>query len=266
MVEILVILDGASEARDASVCSLDLAETPALDRLADRGEREWVNLLPAGVPVGSETAIAALLGWTPGGAVDRGRVEAAARGVAVGDGERAWRVDVARRPDRHTLLLIGDEPLPRIEADVPVEVWPPGEVPPRILNAGTVVIGAPGAATGLGRLMGAAVVTPPGATGRPGSDLVGKRAAALAALRGGAERVVVHVGGPDEASHDRDRAAKIRCIEAADRELIGPLADAVAAAGGLIGVCPDHGCDPESGAHVPGPVPLVTWSGAMVAA
>jgi len=266
VVEVLVILDGASETRDAALCSLDLAQTPALDRLVDRGEREWVDLLPAGVPVGSETAIAALLGWTPAGAVDRGRIEAAARGVAVGDAERTWRVDIARRPERHTLLLVGGESPPQIEADVPIEIWPPGEVPPRILDAGTVVIGAPGAATGLGRLMGATVVTPPGATGRPGSDLAAKRAAALAAHHGGASHVVVHVGGPDEASHDRDRAAKIRCIEAADRELIGPLADAVAAAGGLIGVCPDHGCDPESGAHVPGPVPLVTWSGAMVAA
>jgi 2,3-bisphosphoglycerate-independent phosphoglycerate mutase len=265
VVDILVILDGASEAPEASPSSLDLAHTPALDRLRTEGEVTWVELLPPGVPVGSETGIAALLGWTPDGPVDRGAVEAAARELTLAPGERAWRVDIGTRPNRHQLLAIGHEP-PVIEADVPVRVWPSGAIPPRLLNTDTVVIGARGAATGLGRLMGAQVIVPPGATGLPGSDLGAKREAALAAIERGAARVVIHVGGPDEAAHERDRAGKIAAIEAADRELIGPLAEVVATSGGSLRVCPDHGCDPVTGEHVSGPVPSVTWSSARVAA
>lgn len=267
MVDVLIILDGASEAPDASPSSLALANTPALDRLAtDGGAARWVRLVEPGVPVGSETGIAALLGWAPNGTVDRGAVEAAARGLAVAEDEHVWRVDVGVRPQRHRLLAItGGEP-PVIEARVPVRVWPRGVRPPRILDSSTVVIGAAGAATGLGRLMGAEVVIPPGATGRPDSNLTGKREAALGAIARGAARVVVHVGGPDEAAHDRDRDAKVAAIEAADRELIGPLSSAVAIAGGSIRVCPDHGCDPVTGEHVAGPVPSISWSTMRAAA
>jgi 2,3-bisphosphoglycerate-independent phosphoglycerate mutase len=245
---------------------MDLARTPALDSLAAEGELAWVELLKPGVPVGSETGIAALLGWVPDGPVDRGAVEAAARGIRLGPHECVWRVDVGVRPHRHRLLAIANDGPPRIESDVPVRVWPRGALPPRILDSSTVVIGAAGAATGLARLMGATVVIPPGATGRPGSKLTAKRDAALGAVADGARRVVVHVGAPDEAAHDRDRAAKIAAIEDADRDLIAPLAEVVRARGGSIRVCPDHGCDPDTGEHVPGPVPSVSWIRVRVAA
>ena len=253
MVDVLLILDGAT---DVTPSSLELADTANLDRLAREGEHRALDLLPPSVPVGSETAIAALLGWTPDGPVDRARVEAAARGIEPKVGERVWRVDIART---HRLLVLGPPPMPSIEATEPIRVWPDGVVPPRVLDSSTVVIGALGAATGLGALMGARVAVPSGATGGPDSDLAAKRRAALDAIANGASRVVVHVGGPDEASHRHDRAAKIATIEAADRELIGPLADAVGEAGGQLRVCPDHGCDPATGEHVRGPVPCVTW-------
>ena len=147
-----------------------------------------------------------------------------------------------------------------VTATAPVRVWPSGLRPPRILDARTVVIGAPGAATGLGALMGARVIIPPRVTGRPGSDLAAKRRAALDTIKDGARRIVVHVGGADEAAHARDGAAKAAVLEAADRELVGPLADAVADLGGRMQVGPDHGCDPATGAHVAGPVPHVSWS------
>src|SRR4051794_34772730 len=107
--------------------------------------------------------------------------------------------------------------------------------------------------------MGARVITPPGATGLPDSDLAAKAAAAGAAIAGGARRVVVHVGAPDEAAHQRDRALKVASIERADREVLGPVAAAVRAMGGRLRVCPDHGCDPETGEHDATPVPCVTW-------
>jgi 2,3-bisphosphoglycerate-independent phosphoglycerate mutase len=256
VVAALVILDGASEAPEVLPSSLELADTPALDRLARSGARGWCTPLDPGVPVGSETAIASLLGWRPTGAVDRAAVEAAARGLTAAPGERAWRIDLA---GGHRLLLFAPPPLPELSSPAAITVWPDGDLPPRILDDSTVVIGARGAATGLARLMGARAVVPPGATGRPGTNLAGKRDAAVAAIDAGAERVVVHVGAPDEASHARDRAAKIAAIEQADRELIGPLAGAVAEVGGTLVVCPDHGCDPWTGEHVGGPVPTVTW-------
>ncbi|MBB4663739.1 hypothetical protein [Conexibacter arvalis] len=146
-----------------------------------------------------------------------------------------------------------------------LDVWPEGVVPPRLLDARTVVVAARGAAAGIARLMGARVVVPDGATGRPGSDLAAKTAAALDALAAGAKQVVVHVGGPDEAAHERDAAAKVAAIEAADRDVIAPLRTAVASAGGTLRICPDHGCDPADGRHDAAPVPRVEWTGGLLA-
>jgi 2,3-bisphosphoglycerate-independent phosphoglycerate mutase len=109
------------------------------------------------------------------------------------------------------------------------------------------------------RLLGARVVVPGGATGLPDSDLHVKVAAARAGLRGGFGRIVVHVGGADEAAHRHDADAKVAFLERADRELVAPLADAVRAAGGTLRVLPDHGCDPATGAHDAFPVPCLTW-------
>jgi hypothetical protein len=179
----------------------------------------------------SETAIAALLGRIPDGPVDRGLIGAAARRIGPGPGERAWRVDLL---GGHRLLLIAAPRLPRLEAEVPLRVWPGGLRPPKVLDTSTVITGA--------------------------------ARAAVAAIEDGGLPVVVHVGGADEAAHARNRAAKIACIEAADRELIWPLADALLTDGGLIRVRPDHGCDPATGKHVAGPVPCVTWGPATVRA
>ncbi|WP_249010710.1 hypothetical protein [Conexibacter sp. DBS9H8] len=243
-----VILDGATDRRGGP---LPLALMPALADLARTGtvaERDWLD---AGVPVGSETAIASILGWRPSGAVDRGAVEAAARGLT----GPMRRIDL---PDGHR-LLVGTEH--RLEATGPLRIWPSGAVPPRILDADTVVVGAPGAATGLGTLMGARTVIPEGVTGRPGSPLAAKTAAAIAAVHDGARRVVVHVGGADSAAHDRDRAGKRSVLATADTDVIAPLAALLAGRpGARLEVGADHGTDPGSGEHVGGPQPWVLWS------
>jgi 2,3-bisphosphoglycerate-independent phosphoglycerate mutase len=292
VVAVLLILDGASEPLGDGATSLEAARTPALDALAAAGTLSRLRTVAPGLPAGSETAIPALLGWTPPAPVDRGSVEAAAHELRVGEGERAWRVDVlgadgaradaagadaaARRvaanaPHHrvhrlagHRLLLVGPPPLPSAARAVGLRVWPEGVVPPGVLEARTVVIGARGAATGVARLMGARVVVPAGATGQPDSDLAAKARAAHAAIEDGAAHVVVHVGAPDEAAHARDAAAKVAAIERADRELIAPLAAAVRAAGGTLRACPDHGCDPSSGLHDAAPVPCLDWPAAAL--
>lgn len=286
MVDVLLILDGASEPVDAGPTSLERARTPVLDRLAREGELARVRTIAPGLPAGSESAIPALLGWTPDAPLDRGAVEAAAHGVAPARGERTWRVDSLGQDGRrsgegraaeavrqlrrhlprhrvlrlggHRLLVCGPPPLP----DLPpgLRAWPEGAIPPRVLDEYTTVIAAAGAAAGVGRLLGAQVVVPPGATGQPDTDLAGKAAAAARAAGEGAARVVVHVGGPDEAAHERDAAAKIAAIERADHELLARLARLVQIYAGTLRVCPDHGCDPHTGEHDHTPVPSVRWA------
>lgn len=301
-VDVLVILDGASEPLGEAPTSLERADTPVLDGLADEGLLTALRTVAAGLPVGSETAIPGLLGWVPKAPVDRGAIEAAAHGIEVADGERAWRVDrrdrrdatatarqlahvlAKRLPSRrgctrgrvhhirgHRMLVVGPDPTSTLGGELlqvalrsgpfgrELFVWPAGAIPPRVLDEGTVVIGARGAAIGVARLMGARTIVPPGATGRPGTDLAAKATAALTAIDGGASRVVVHVGAPDEAAHERDADAKVAAIEAADRFLLSPLADALRAHGGTLQVCPDHGCDPTTGEHDGAPVPCLLW-------
>jgi len=289
-VDVLVILDGASEPLDGTrATSLERAHTPALDALAREGTLSRLRTVPAGLAPGSEVAIPTLLGWVPDGVVDRGAIEAAAHGIAVAPEERAWRVDAvtpdgdragnattdraaraleadapahaAHRLAGHRLLLVGPPPLPAAARAVGLRAWPEGVVIPPMLERSNVMVAATGAAAGIGRLMGARVLTPAGATGGPASDLAAKAACAVQAITGGATRVVVHVGGPDEAAHVLDAAAKVTAIERADRDLIAPLAPVVRRAGGTLRVCPDHGCDPATGRHDAHPVPCVTWPG-----
>lgn len=288
MVAALLILDGASEPlRRGRTTSLERASTPALDALAARAALARVQTVAPGLPVGSESAIPALLGWTPPAPVDRGLLEAAARAVELPAGHRAWRVDAvdarghragaaatARVVDRlrrvapqhsvrhiggHRMLMVGPVPLP-VASGRTLRVWPTGVIPRKVLDTRTVMVSALGAAAGVARLMGARVVVPDGATGWLDTDLTAKGAHAADAIRGGARRVVVHVAAPDEAAHLRNPSAKIAAIERVDRELVPQLVEAVVAADGILQICADHACDPASGLHDAAPVPGLTWT------
>jgi 2,3-bisphosphoglycerate-independent phosphoglycerate mutase len=318
VVDVLVILDGASEpVHGSKPTSLEQARTPVLDALCAGGRLSRVRTVAPWLPAGSESAIPALLGWTPPAPVDRGMVEAAAHEIPLAPGERARRVDVLDRSGAragaaataraaadlsaalaprhavhhltgHRLLVTGPDerrfpfaegkenvahppadgrgPLGSLPAALAAVLWlwPQGAIPPRVLDPSTVVVAARGAAAGLARLMGARVVVPAGATGCPDTDLRTKAAAAATAMDRGAMRVVVHVGAPDEAAHERDGVAKVVAIERIDRELLAPLAAATRRAGGTLAVTPDHGCDPATGAHDADPVPCLDWPAAGV--
>ena len=138
-------------------------------------------------------------------------------------------------------------------------MWADGAALPRALDETTVVVAARGAAAGCARLLGAALLVPPGATGDVDTDLHAKARAAVDAIARGARSVVVHVGAPDEAAHRRDAAAKVAALEAIDAALLAPLRDAVARAGGTLAVCPDHGTDPFDGVHDADAVPALRW-------
>lgn len=289
MVAVLVILDGASEPLGLTPTSLERARTPALDRLTAGGSLVRLATVAPGLEPGSEAAIPALMGWTPTAPVDRALLEAAAHGIVLPTGHRPWRIDVRAGTRRagaedtgrmaarlraapgghavheiggHRLLVCGPPPLPDAIAREPaLRVWPEGAGLPRILDDDTVVIAAAGAAAGVGRLMGATVVVPPGATGGLDTDLAAKAGAGLAAL-GEARRVVIHVGGPDEAAHDLDADGKVAMLERIDAELIAPLAAGAEAAGASLMVTADHGCDPRTGRHDGFPVPCLQWPAA----
>jgi 2,3-bisphosphoglycerate-independent phosphoglycerate mutase len=285
VVAVLVIPDGAAQPlRPGVPTALAAARTPVLDALAATGEVARVAVTRPGLPAGSESGVPALLGHPPTRPLGRGRIDAAGYAVPVPAGMVPWRADVLRDDGSratagmarmlaaalggawthgHRLVLFapaGSAPA----GGAGVRVWADGAALPRALDETTVVVAARGAAAGCARLLGAALVVPPGATGDVDTDLHAKARAAVAAMQRGAERVVVHVGGPDEAAHRRDAGAKIAALEAIDVALLAPLRDAVARAGGTLAVCPDHGTDPLDGTHDAGAVPALRW-GPMIA-
>ena len=277
MVDVLVIPDGAGEP------ALRAARMPVLAALAREGSVLRVATTPEGCPAGSETGIPALLGAPPERRVSRGLVDAAAHGIEVPPGMSAWRADLvygngrrasvrqARdvcahlRPGAHAigghrlLLVAATRPGDRRLLGLRARVWPDGERLRGPLPEETTLVCARGAAAGCGRLLGARVVIPDGATGDVDTDLRAKAHAAIAAIAGCAARVVVHVGGPDEAAHRRDLAAAAGALERMDAELLAPLREVVAVHGGRLVVCPDHGTDPATGAHDARPVPAIVW-------
>jgi 2,3-bisphosphoglycerate-independent phosphoglycerate mutase len=283
---ILIILDGAAEPLWPWPSTLEEARMPALDVLCDRGAVARVATTPEGLQPGSEVGIPTLLGAPPSAPVDRGLIEAAAAGIDVPAGASAYRIDLhhpdGRRAVTAEALLLAPEltsALPQHDvqhlkghrflavgaqrpelgavAALDTHVWEDGAGLDPALDPSTVVIAAPGAASGCGRLLGATVVNPKGATGDVGSDLAAKAGAALHALRDGARTVVVHVGGADEAAHHRDRLGKRAMLEAADTDVIGPLARAAAVHGAAIAVTSDHATCVETGRHHGDPVPAV---------
>ena len=289
MVAVLVIPDGAAQPLRRGVpTALQAARMPVLDALAATGEVARVAVTPAGVPAGSEAGVPALLGHAPSRALGRGRIDAAGYGVPVPRGMVPWRADVLREDGSrasagmarliaaalgggwthgHRLVLFapeGSAPAGGASVGAPaggagVRVWADGARLRRSLDETTVVVAARGAAAGCARLLGAALVVPPGATGDVDTDLNAKARAAVDAIERGARRVVVHVGAPDEAAHRGDTGAKVAALEALDGALLAPLSDAVARAGGTLAVCPDHGTDPFDGTHDAGPVPALRW-------
>ena len=289
-VDILVIPDGAAQTvRDGAPTALQAAFTPVLDALAAEGAVMRVATTPPGFPPGSETGIPVLLGAAPDAPVGRGRVDAAAHGIEVPDGCVPWRCDLhyasgkrasvrqardvcahmrgwAFSTGGHRLVLVAAErPSDRRMLGLRLTVWDDGASLSAALPVPTTVVCARGAAAGCGRLVGAEVVVPRGATGDVDTDLHAKTQAAIAAIAEGAERVVVHVGAPDEAAHRRDGAGVVGALERLDAELLAPLRDVVAAQGGRLTVCPDHGTDPETGAHDAAPVPAVVWGAGVEA-
>src|SRR5207245_5135326 len=96
----------------------------------------------------------------------------------------------------------------------------------------------------------------PGATGYLDTDYAAKGRYGVAALKDH-DLVCVHVEAPDEASHEGRVDAKVKALEEIDRNIVGPLLEALPSYGDWrILVSPDHRTPVRTRAHAHGAVPF----------
>jgi 2,3-bisphosphoglycerate-independent phosphoglycerate mutase len=110
---------------------------------------------------------------------------------------------------------------------------------------------------GLGVLAGIEVLDVPGASAGFDNDYVAQRDACLASL---ADRdfFLLHVEATDEAGHQQNVAAKVDALESWDRDIIGPLLEALPDFGDhRILLLPDHATPLRLGTHTSVPVPYL---------
>lgn len=109
---------------------------------------------------------------------------------------------------------------------------------------------------GIAALVGWDRIEVPGATGYLDTDYAAKGRYAIDALQK-YDLVCVHVEAPDEASHEGRADEKVKAIEAIDREIVGPLIEALQALGDYrVMISPDHPTFLSTKKHSHGNVPV----------
>ncbi len=142
--------------------------------------------------------------------------------------------------------------------------WGPGYAPslPNFLQTfgkRGALITAVDVVRGLGRAMGLALITVPGATGYIDTNYRGKADYALAALDAH-DFVAIHVEAPDESGHEGDLDHKMRAIEDIDAKIVGPLREGMHKRGPYrLLVVPDHATPISLRTHKEGPVPFLLY-------
>lgn len=116
------------------------------------------------------------------------------------------------------------------------------------------VVAAESTVIGLANLLKYQVVSKPGFTSLPNTDLRAKVAAARSALTNN-DIVFLHIKGPDICAHDKDPAAKVKLLEAIDQALADLPRDDL-----VISVTGDHSTDCNTGDHTGDPVPSLLYS------
>jgi len=114
---------------------------------------------------------------------------------------------------------------------------------------------------GLGICAGMRHLPVPTATGGMVTDYAAKGRAAMSLLEDGCDLVYIHVEAPDECGHHGDAAAKIRAIEAIDREILAPLLDRLTQRGEQFSILltPDHPTPIPLKTHTSEPVPFALY-------
>jgi 2,3-bisphosphoglycerate-independent phosphoglycerate mutase len=119
---------------------------------------------------------------------------------------------------------------------------------------------------GLGVLTGLEVLDVPGATAGFDNDYRAQADACLASLTTDHPFFLLHVEATDEAGHQGDITAKVAALERWDREIIGPLVDALQGERHRILLLPDHATPCALRTHVSDPVPYLLFDDAVSAA
>ena len=110
------------------------------------------------------------------------------------------------------------------------------------------------------------IIRVPGATGFLDTDYAAKGAYALKALEDH-DLVFVHVEAPDEAGHMGKREEKINAIEAIDRDVLGPILDALAGQTPCkVLIISDHATPISLRTHSRDPVPFAMATGDQITA
>jgi 2,3-bisphosphoglycerate-independent phosphoglycerate mutase len=124
---------------------------------------------------------------------------------------------------------------------------------------GTVVAGVD-LINGLGLSVGMDKADVPGATGDFNTDMNAKAERALSELAED-KLVFLHVEATDEAGHDGDPDLKVEMIERYDRNVAGPVVDALEDQTFRVALGPDHYTPVQERTHVDTPVPFVIVDG-----
>lgn len=167
---------------------------------------------------------------------------------------------------RAGLMLVAEHPVNRARVAAgkrpanAIWLWGQGKAPalPRfekLHGLKGAILSAVDLVRGVGQLAGWARIDVPGATGYLDTDYAAKGRYGIEALRD-FDIVCVHVEAPDEASHEGRGDAKVEALERIDREIVGPIHEALRAHGDYrILVSPDHSTLLRTRAHDRAPVP-----------
>ncbi len=98
---------------------------------------------------------------------------------------------------------------------------------PSFIGLNGAIISAVDLVRGVGVLAGWTRIDVPGATGYLDTDYAAKGAYGIEALEE-YDIVCVHVEAPDEASHEGRHDAKVEALERIDRDIVGPIREALA--------------------------------------
>lgn len=110
---------------------------------------------------------------------------------------------------------------------------------------------------GIGRLIDWDVIEVEGATGYLDTDYAAKGRAAIEALKGDIDFIVVHVEATDEASHEGDVEEKLKALHRIDQDIVGPVHEHLRQQGDYrLLISPDHPTFLRTKTHSHGYVPF----------
>ncbi len=123
------------------------------------------------------------------------------------------------------------------------------------------VISAVDLIKGIGKCAGLDVIDVEGATGTVHTNFDGKAAAAISALRSGADFVYIHLEAADEAGHRHEIDNKVKAIELIDKKIVAPVIAALEEDGEEYSVLimPDHPTPLAIRTHTREPIPYLIY-------